>query len=384
MMGRHRWRDYNLYLLASVIVLIGFSLLMVYSTMVGRNAVSYDGFYRHLLWLAIGAVGMAAFTLFDYRNLQVLAAPFYVLMLALLGIVLAVGIARQGAQSWVGNAAFSFQPSEPAKLLLIIALAAWWSAREERGANWLTLIVSLILVAVPLVMVLVQPDFGTAMVMGFIWLAMAWVAGLRWTQILALLIITGPAAIFGWNNVLKDYQKGRLQAFAMREDQLAQIQDPQVYEAVTAVFYNVNQSKVAIGNGGLLGQGWTEGTQSQLNFLPVQYTDFIFAVTGEELGFVGATLLLGFLCFVIWQAVTTAARARDRFGRLLAVGIAALFFIHTLENVGMNMGLMPVTGIPLPFISFGGSFTVTVLSAVGLLQSIEIRRRSHEYSGSSR
>jgi rod shape determining protein RodA len=132
-----------------------------------------------------------------------------------------------------------------------------------------------------------------------------------------------------------------------------------------------------VGNGGLLGQGWNNGTQSQLNFLPVQYTDFIFAVTGEELGFVGATLMLGFLCFVIWQAVNVAAHARETFGRLIAIGIVALMMIHTLENIGMNMGIMPVTGIPLPFISYGGSFTVTMLVAVGLLQSIEIRRRSH-------
>jgi rod shape determining protein RodA len=378
-MGRHRWRDYNFYLLASVMVLIGFSLLMVYSTMVGKNAVSYAGFYRHLAWLAIGTLGMIGLTLFDYHNLQVLAPLMYLLMLALLGVVFVLGIARQGAQSWVGTSALSFQPSEPAKLLLIIALASWWSMREERGNDWLTLVASLLLAGVPLLMVLLQPDFGTAMVMGFVWLAMAWGSGLRWTQILALGLVAAPLAVWGWDHVLKEYQKGRLVAFMMTEDELARITDPKVYDAVKAVFYNVNQSKVAIGNGGLLGQGWTAGTQSQLNFLPVQYTDFIFAVTGEELGFVGASLMLGFLCFVIWQAISTAAHAREKFGRLIAIGIAALLFIHTLENVGMNMGIMPVTGIPLPFISFGGSFTVTVMMAVGLLQSIEIRRRSHMF-----
>ncbi len=378
-MGRHRWRDYNLYLLGSVLVLLGFSLLMVYSTMVGKNAVSYTGFYKHLLWLSLGLIGMMTCTFFDYHNLQVLAAPIYVAMLALLGIVFVLGVTRQGAQSWVGSSAFSFQPSESAKLLLIIALAAWWSAREERGNSWLTLIVSLMLAALPLILVLLQPDFGTAMVMGFVWLAMAWAAGLRWTHLVALALVAVPLAFLGWSHVLKDYQKGRLQAFTLTEDKLATIADPAVHDSVAAVFYNVNQSKVAIGNGGLLGQGWTAGTQSQLNFLPVQYTDFIFAVTGEELGFVGASLLLGFLCFVIWQAITTASRARESFGRLIAIGIAALMFVHTLENVGMNMGIMPVTGIPLPFISFGGSFTITILMAVGLLQSIEIRRRSHAF-----
>ena len=378
-MGRHRWRDYNLYLLTSVLILVGFSLLMVYSTMVGKNADDYSGFIKHLIWLAAGAVGMFVLTLFDYRNLQVMARPLYVLMLALLGVVYAIGITRQGAQSWLGGQTLSFQPSEPAKLLLIITLAAWWSAREERGNSWVTLIGSLVLAALPLALVLLQPDFGTAMVMGFIWVAMAWGAGLRWFHVLALALAAGPALFAGWQYLLHDYQRGRLLAFTKSEAEVATIADPQVQEAVSAVFYNVNQSEVAIGNGGLLGQGWNNGTQSQLNFLPVQYTDFIFAVTGEELGFVGATLLLGFLCFVIWQAITVAMRARECFGRLIAVGIAALMMIHTLENVGMNMGIMPVTGIPLPFISYGGSFTITMLMAVGLLQSIEIRRRSHGF-----
>jgi rod shape determining protein RodA len=378
-MGRHRWRDYNFYLLGSVLVLLGFSLLMVYSTMVGKNPVSYSGFHKHLFWLALGLLAMMAFTLFDYHNFQVLAAPIYLAMLALLGLVFALGVARGGAQSWIGTPSLSFQPSEPAKLLLIIALAAWWSVREEHGNSWVTLAVSLILAGLPLVMVLLQPDFGTAMVMGFVWLAMAWNAGLRWTHLLVLTVMAIVVVVLGWGHMLKDYQKGRLEAFTMTEDKLAGITDQKVHDAVAAVFYNVNQSKVAIGNGGLLGQGWTEGTQSQLNFLPVQYTDFIFAVTGEELGFVGATLMLGFLCFVIWQAITTASRARERFGRLIAIGIAALIFVHTLENVGMNMGIMPVTGIPLPFISFGGSFTITLLMAIGLLQSIEIRRRSHAF-----
>ena len=375
-MGRHRWRDYNLYLLGSVLILIGFSLLMVYSTTVGKNAIRYTEFYKHLVWLLVGTGGMIGLTFFDYHNLQVIARPLYVLMLLLLGVVFALGITREGAQSWLGSQALSFQPSEPAKLLLIIALAAWWSAREERGNGWVALIGSLCLAGLPLVMVLLQPDFGTAMVMGFVWLAMAWGAGLRWFHLLALGIVAVPALVAGWEYVLQPYQQGRLMAFMLDESEVARIIDPKVKEAVTAVFYNVTQSKVAVGNGGLLGQGWNNGTQSQLNFLPVQYTDFIFAVTGEELGFVGATLMLGFLCFVIWQAITVAGRARETFGRLIAVGIAALMMIHTLENVGMNLGLMPVTGIPLPFISYGGSFTVTMLMAVGLLQSIEIRRRS--------
>jgi rod shape determining protein RodA len=378
-MGRHRWQDYNLYLLMSVLILLGFGLLMVYSTMVGKNAVDFSGLIKHIIFLIVGFAGMFLLTIFDYHNIQVFAVPLYILMLMLLGVVFLLGITREGAKSWIGTEILSFQPSEPAKLLLIIALASWWSTREERGNSWITLIGSILLTVLPLVMVLLQPDFGTAMVMGFVWIAMAWTAGIRWFQILALSIAAVPMLVYGWTDVLQPYQRGRLMAFTMTEAEVARITDERERQAVEAVFYNVNQSKVAIGNGGLLGTGWNNGTQSQLNFLPVQYTDFIFAVTGEELGFVGATLMLGFLCFVIWQAITVASRAREMFGRLIAVGIAALMLIHTLENVGMNMGLMPVTGIPLPFISYGGSFTITMLLAVGLLQSIEIRRRSHAF-----
>lgn len=376
-MGRHSWRDFNYYLLFSVLVLLGFSLLMVYSTTVGKHAISYSDFIKHLIWLSLGLLGMFGLTLFDYHNLQVLARPIYVVMLILLGLVSALGIQKEGAQSWIGGAALSFQPSEPAKLFLILALAAWWSSREEQGNSWITLFVSLLLAGVPLIMVLLQPDFGTAMVMGFIWIAMAWGAGLRWYQILTLTVVAVPVFIFGWQHVLHDYQRGRLLAFTVTEAELAKITQPQVHDAVAAVFYNVNQSKVAIGNGGLLGQGWLNGTQSQLNFLPVQYTDFIFAVTGEELGFVGGILVLGFLCFVIWQAINVASYAREGFGRLIAIGIAGLMLIHTVENVGMNLGIMPVTGIPLPFISYGGSFTLTMLFSIGLLESIAIRRRTH-------
>lgn len=295
-------------------------------------------------------------------------------MLLLLGYTLLAGTVSMGAQSWLVGA--SGQPSEPAKLLLIISLAAWWSSRDEQRSSWLTLFGSLIMAGLPLVLVLAQPDLGTAMVIGVVWLVMAWSSSITWKQLAVLALIALPVLYVGWNDVLQPYQRGRLTAFMMDESEVEQVADKQEREAVQAVFYNVRASKVAVGNGRIFGQGLLNGTQSQRNFLPVQYTDFIFAVTAEELGFVGATALLTFLALVLWQAVTVAMRARDLFGRLIAVGIFGMLLIHTLENVGMNIGLMPVTGIPLPFISYGGSFTITVLAAMGLLQSIDMRRRS--------
>jgi rod shape determining protein RodA len=379
-MNTRRWQDFNLYLMVSVLVLLGFGTAMVYSTTIGNN---YRGdvwswsspFTRHFFWLGLGGAAMLGLTLFDYHNLQIFTRPMYIIMLLLLGYTLAAGKIASGAQSWILGES-SGQPSEPAKLLLIVSLAAWWAKRDEHSTDWLTLGGSLLMTGVPLVLVLLQPDLGTAMVIGVIWLAMAWTAGMTWKQVGVLLLVAIPVLLIGWNYVLEPYQKGRLIAFTMTREEIEHIADPKVYEAVSRVFYNVDASKVAVGNGGLTGQGLLNGIQSQRNFLPVQYTDFIFAVTAEELGFVGATVMLGFICLVLWQSISIATRAKDTFGRLIAIGIFAMLLIHTFENVGMNIGIMPVTGIPLPFISYGGSFTVTVLAGIGLLQSISLRHRS--------
>lgn len=379
-MNTRRWQDFNIYLLVSVLVLLGFGIAMVYSTTIGN---SYTGpvwhidsqFTRHFIWLGMGFAAMIGLTLFDYHNLQLLARPVYVITLAILAYTLVTGRIAEGAQSWILGRA-SGQPSEPAKLLLIIALAAWWASREERSNSWLAMGGSLLLAGLPLLLVLLQPDLGTAMVIGVVWLSMAWAAGLTWRQLALLTLLVSVVFYVGWNEVLQDYQQGRLIGFMMEREEIDRLPQGDLRDAVEAVFYNVDASKVAVGNGGVLGEGLLNGTQSQRNFLPVQYTDFIFAVTAEELGFVGATTMLAFLCLVLWQAVTVASRARDAFGRLIASGIFGMLLIHTLENIGMNIGLMPVTGIPLPFISYGGSFTVTVLASVGVLQSIDMRRRA--------
>jgi rod shape determining protein RodA len=379
-MNTRRWQDFNIYLLVSVLVLLGFGIAMVYSTTIGVNfkgSVWYSDnpFTRHFIWLGIGFAAMIGLTLFDYHNLQLLARPVYVLTLLILSYTLIAGRIAEGAQSWIFGES-SGQPSEPAKLLLIIALAAWWASREERANSWFSMGGSLLLAGLPLLLVLLQPDLGTAMVVGVVWLVMAWTAGMTWKQLALIVLLASVTLYIGWNEVLQDYQQGRLIGFIMEQEEIDQLPPGDLRDAVEAVFYNVEASKVAVGNGGMLGEGLLNGTQSQRNFLPVQYTDFIFAVTAEELGFVGATTMLSFICLVLWQAVTVASRARDSLGRLIAIGIFGMLLIHTLENVGMNIGLMPVTGIPLPFISYGGSFTVTVLASIGVLQSIDMRRRT--------
>lgn len=359
------WRDYNFFLIGCVLVLIGFSLALVYSaTLNDANTRGY--FSRHLANLIVGGVAMALLTALDYHALQSWTRPIYLGTVAALGAVLAAGSVYGGAQSWLDLGIRTLQPSEPAKLLIVVALAGFWAHYEGRGGSWKAQLGGLALMAIPIALVFVQPDFGTAMVFATVWLMMAWTAGVRWWHVLLLAAAAVPSAFYAWTQVLKDYQRTRLLVFI----------DPLKYDpSLKYGAWNIMQSLAAIGSGGLTGRGWTHGLLSQGNYLPVQYSDFIFAVTSEELGFIGAAVLLLFEALLIWQALAVATIARDTFGRQIAVGIAAIFMCHLLVNAGMNMGIMPITGIPLPFISYGGSFTMTSLAAIGLLQSVAMRRR---------
>lgn len=372
-METRRWREYNWPLLVCVLVLLVISALAVYSatlTAVTVNGVALRGIYpMHLVNMAIGLAAMTAVTLLDYRLLSSLARPLYLASIALLLLVLVVGRVSEGAQSWIALGTRTFQPAEVAKLALILALAAYWQHFEGRAGSWPVQLGGLAIAAVPAALVLVQPDLGSAIVLGAIWLAMAWGARVRPGQLAALALVALPVAYFAWSSdaLLDDYQKRRLLSFyfLLTDPARADFNDS----------YNVVQALGAIGQGGWFGAGLTRGLFSQGNYVPVQHTDFIFAVIGEEMGFLGGVVLITFQALLLWQALSIAGRARDSFGRLIALGIFALLFCHTLVNLGMNLSLLPVTGLPLPFVSHGGSFMITVLSAVGLLQSVALRRR---------
>ncbi len=365
------WRDFNLFLLGCVLVLLSISLLSVYSATL--HAVTAYGtplnilFPRHIINILIGLALMIAMTIFDYRLLSGLAVPIYAATLVALGFVLLVGIVTSGAQSWLSIGARTIQPSEFCKLLVIIVLASYWSRFEEQRHHWLVQAGGMALVGVPFLLVLAQPDFGTAMVFGVIWVVMAWGAGIRWTQLLVIAVLVVPLIFVGWQHILNDEQRGRLMTFYWLITNPSRV-DPDEG-------YNIIQSLNAIGSGGVFGTGLTRGLLSQGNYIPVQYSDFIFAVVGEEMGFVGGTVLLLLQGVLLWLTLSIAGRARDMFGRLIALGIFGLVLAHVVVNVGVTMSIMPVTGIPLPFISYGGSFTITMLMAIGLLQSISMRWR---------
>lgn len=313
-------------------------------------------------------VGLALATVYlldclTFRFTDTLANPLYVVMLATLVILFVVGQVSGGAQRWLGAGAV--QPSELTKILIIIVLAKYLADHEENLDRVATVLTSLGIVVVPMILIYLQPDLGTALTLAAIWAAMIWTAGIRFRHL--LLLVGAVAAILPlvWLN-LESYMQQRLLLFVNPSS------DPDSY-------FNVHQALVSIGSGGWTGKGLTQGTQSQLHFLRVRHTDFIFAVTAEELGFLGAAAMIALIFLILWRIVRVAERARDTFGRLIAAGVGGLILFQSSINIGMNLGLMPVTGIPLPFVSYGGSSFLTLILGIGLIESVAMRHKKLEF-----
>lgn len=354
------WRRLDLPLLFCTAVLALLGLAMVYSAT--GEAGPGSEVSRQASMLGVGLVALLVFTSLDYRLWGRAAPLVYGLLLGLLLAVLLLGTSAKGAQRWIELGPLgSFQPSEPSKLLLIMTLARVLAGSEdddEPEADGPRFLKALLLIGVPMLLVMLQPDLGTALATAAVGLAMMYAAGLPRRWLLGLVALALGFLPF----VMHDYQKQRLMVFMNPEA------DP------TGSGWNILQSRIAIGAGGLWGQGYLQGTQNQLDFVPEHHTDFIFTVLGEELGFVGCLSVLLLLSYLVGHALRTAEVTRDRYGYLLAVGIGTLLAIHVLVNVGMTLGLAPVVGIPLPFLSYGGSAVVTNLAALGLLNSLWLRR----------
>jgi rod shape determining protein RodA len=320
---------------------------------------------RQLISLGAGLVGMVVVALVDYRRYQAYAVMVFGAMVLLLGAVLTpLGTATHGAQSWYGLGPLRVQPSEYAKVGMIVVLAAILDTRAERPGPR-RLAVALGATALVCGEILLQPDFGTLMVFVAVLFCMLLVGGvqLRWLLVLALVGGVGVVGMFKLD-VLKEYQKQRLTAFV----------NPSADAGGRGYTYNARQAVIAIGSGGVTGKGYLKGTQTNLQYVPEQRTDFIFTVVGEELGFAGAVGLLLAFGAVLWRGVRIALIARDPFGALVAAGVVAMFAFQAFVNVGMTIGIMPITGIPLPFVSYGGSSLIASFLAVGLLLNVHMRR----------
>jgi rod shape determining protein RodA len=353
-------------LIVSAVALSVFGLFMVYSaTNQSLASLGEDpGFYlkKQIAFLMLGVIAMIVAATFDYRLVKVYAPIAYgVVVLALLLVLTPFGQETAGAQRWITLFGFQFQPAELAKLVVVAALAAYLSElREVRLEHvWRAALIA----GGPMVLIFLQPDIGTMMVFAAVLIGLLVVAGARGRHIAILVGVAIFGAIIAFNlGIVKDYQIDRLRSF------LDPAADP------LRAGYNLQQAEIAIGAGGLFGRGYLNGSQTNLDFVPEQHTDFVFTVVGEELGFVGASVLLSLYAILLWRGFRTALMSRDSFGTLLAMGIVTMFAFQLFVNVGMTMGIMPVTGIPLPLVSYGGTSMIVNWLAVGLLLNVHMRR----------
>lgn len=359
------WRAYDVQLTVYATLLAATGIVMAYTNSVESGSPLLEAgttFTRGLMWAGIAVVIFIAATLFDYRWLKTLAWPVYAFQLGLLVLTLAIGSGVGGSARWISVGPFTFQFSELAKILMIIVLADYLASREGKLDSLRSILGACLLVGPPLVLVMLQPDLGTSLVFGAILAGMLWMSGasLRWLAILT----AGAIAMIpiAWTYLLRDYQKERLTSFLSAEKDLQ------------GAGYQLYQSQIAIGSGGWMGKGLTNGTQAQGDFLPVQTTDFVFAILAEELGFIGAMVLFGLFALLIWRVMVAGWRSRDPFGTMFAAGLASMILFQLVVNVGMVMGIMPITGIPLPFVTHGGASLVSMAMGLGIIQSINIRQ----------
>ncbi len=360
MIKRNLIRNFDVWLFLVTLILVGIGVAIIYSaTYQAGGKSSYPA--KQFSWACIGLIALFLGLFVDYKTFDRLAYFFYFINLGLLVLVLVSGKVVFGAQRWLSFGAFSFQPSELAKVTVIMVLARFLGDRKGRLNSVWCLLVAFAIGFAPMILVILQPDLGTGIVILPVLFAILYVAGVprRYLWVLVIVgVLFSPFLFF----LLKDYQKSRLLVFLNPDA------DP------LGAGYATNQAKIAIGSGGLFGKGWLSGTQTRLWFLPENRTDFVFATVGEEFGFIGSLFLLGLYTFVVIRGVQTAQQSKDFSGALLAVGISVMIALHVFVNVGMAVGIMPVVGLPLPLISYGGSCTVTTLFAIGLLMNVRARR----------
>ncbi len=343
----------------TLLVLSAAGIVAIWSTTDGTSLNSYFG--RQLIYLCIALVVFFALLYFDYHVFSDFIVFIYAAGMALLGLVLVVGVSIHGNKSWISLGIFSFQPSEVMKIIVIIALAKYYSRIEGEHLEWRELLIGAAIVLVPTAMVVLQKDLGTAVTFLPIYGVLSCLAGIRRKHALLLLVVLLVAAPAAWLS-LEDYHRGRIiNAFHPSSDP-------------HGMGYQSRQSEIAIGSGRLLGKGFKQGTQGNLGFLPARHTDYVFAVLAEERGFVGSVSILGLFLLLAYRMFQAAREAKDRIGALTVAGVLALLLFHIAYNIGMVEALLPIVGIPLPFVSAGGSALITYYAAMSLCMNVWVRR----------
>ena len=354
-----KWRSLDPVLLLVSLTLSAFGILAVY---VAGSEAQQAYAMNQALGFVLGVTGAIPLALIDYRFWQRYLRPIYGLVILMLLSVIFIGTAAGGAQRWVDIGPVQVQPSEFAKLGIVIVLAGYFA--ERAIGEHTVFLKALGVLAVPALLVFMQPDLGTALVFGAVFFTMAYIAGAKVVQLAGLVVAVAiTAALAVKLKILEEYQIARLTAFSDGD-------------CSSWISYQVCQSKMAIGSGGITGKGLDAQTLANLGFLPEENTDFIFSNLAERVGFVGSIVLIVLFFLLVWRILHVATISRDRFGVLIAVGVATIFLFHVFVNVGMTMGIMPVTGIPLPFISYGRSNLVVSVLSLGLLQSIAIHAKT--------
>jgi rod shape determining protein RodA len=354
-------------LLSAVLLLTVLGLITIYSVSYSGDAVNFLNFKKQLLFAVIGFAAMFFASSVDYRMLKNYTGFFYLITLVLLVAVLFLGKLTRGTTGWFNLGFFSLQPAEFAKIIIILVLAKYLSDVGNYYNIFKKVFTSALYAGMVTFLILLQPDLGSALVIMFIWFGLLCVFGLKLKQIIFFFLVGALICTASWTFLLKDYQKDRILTFANPQS------DP------LGRGYNVLQSTVAIGSGSVWGKGLGHGSQSQLNFLPEKHTDFIFAVIAEEMGFIGGALVLILFAITFYRLLVIAMEAQDNFGKLLALGTVFLLVFHIIVNIGMNMGIMPVTGIPLPFVSYGGSSMIAFMIMIGIVQSVYINGRRYRF-----
>jgi rod shape determining protein RodA len=355
--------SFDPYMLIIIGVLSFFGLVTIWSATGGGTPSPGSSVVRQAIYGTLGVIAMFALSQVNYRFLKALAPVIYLGSLVGLLSLLAIGTNISGSTRWIFIGPISVQPSEIAKIGVIIALAAFIDARGDDMESFASFLMSIAIVGVPMLLVFTQPDLGTTGVFAAIWLAMVTMSSTRMIYVLGVVLLAIPGALFAWEFLMHDYQKDRLMiSFDPYRDYLGQ-------------GYNIIQAQITIGSAGWFGHGLTGGTQSEFELLKVKETDFIFAHAMSMFGFVGGLALFFTFMLLLWRMLRVVNVARDTFGQQLAVGITTMIFFQMFVNIGMNLGMMPVTGIPLPFISLGGTSLLVSLGAVGILQSVLINHR---------
>lgn len=368
----HWWFVVDPILIACVAFITGLGVLLVYSATRGPATElqpADTSFLERQIFFAIVGSGFAfAAAMIDVRRIRSLTALGYLGLVGLLLGVLVIGVDVNGAQAWYSVGGFTFQPSEPGKIVMIVALAA---VLGSASVTFGRLMVTVALAAVPIGLILLQPDMGTVLVYMVVVATMVMLSEVKARAIVLLAIVAFTLVVGAFqSDVLAQYQQDRLTVFLLSETEIEALDNANLER----VAYNAEQSQIAIGNGGIAGQGLFQGTQTGSDLVPFQETDWIFSVAGEELGFRGAAVLLGVYALLLFRMWRIALRATDHYDRLLVVGVMAMFLFQIFQSTGMAMGMMPVTGIPLPMVSYGGSSMITSLTALGLVLGVHRRR----------